>query len=189
VTDERQLIAAKRRLVGQSSGLLLLAFDLLRTPQRFTRSAYARDRRGRPVRVDDRSAARFCLAGAVLAAEHRRYGTAVPIATSPDIDADDLLRPVLPEAAPTRLQLALAIVAGSAKHELERLGRCFREVEPDSELDDRVPTVLHYPLLLGLDRRGGHRAARKALQSSLRVVGALYRDDGHLDQLIPDALV
>jgi hypothetical protein len=189
MTGEPPILAAKRRLVHQAGGLILEGTGLLRTPQRFTRGAYARDRRGRSVQVDDPAAVRFCLAGAVLAAEHRRHGTTVPIATSPEDDIDDLLRPVLPEAAPTRLQLALEIVAWSAKHELERLGRSYREIERGSAPADRMTTVLHYPLLLSLDRRGGHRAAYNALLSALGIVGPLFRDDEKVNRLIPDASV
>jgi hypothetical protein len=189
MTGERPLLAAKRLLAAESAGLLLLAAELLRTPQRFTRGAYARDGRGRYVQVDDPAAARFCLAGAVLCAEHRRYGTPIPIVTSTDNEVDDLLRPVLPEAAPARLQLALEILAWSAKAELVRLGRSYREIEADPEATERVATVLHYPLLLGLDRRAGYRLAYKALLSAVRVLATFVPDDAHLDLLVPDALV
>lgn len=61
----------------QALRLLLRTSELLATPDRWTRDAWARDREGDPVRVTARAAVAWCLTGAVLRAEAELFGTKV----------------------------------------------------------------------------------------------------------------
>lgn len=155
----------KRLLVQDALGLLTGAFMRLQKPQHWSGRAYALDGRGRPVRVDDPRAARFCLMGALLRAEHDQHGTAMPIQTSADPEVDDLLEPVLPPDAPARLILACDVLAAASFAELERLGVSFVE-RTDAEVAAAGTPALtrrQLPLLLGLHRRARHRTNLRAL--------------------------
>jgi hypothetical protein len=175
----------KRTVALQAVGLCVVGLTLIERPQRFSRKAYALDTRGRSVQVDDPQAARFCLAGALLRAEHERYGTEIARRTAESTEKDDLLEPVLPDDAPLRLRVALTVLAHAAQARLGDLGTRYELVEP-SEKTTR-PTELHLPLLLGLHPKGGHRACQAALRTTALSLAALTHDDDLLDRVISDS--
>jgi hypothetical protein len=156
--DEQQL--AWRAIV-----LLAGALDLLADPKRWTRKGYALDSRGRPVRVDDPRARRFCAIGAVLYSEHRLSGEPIPVATDPAPEVDDLTLPVAPNAAP-HVGLALDALGYGALAELRANGFTFRPGESPLSLR-------HLPMLLGLSRRTGRREAVNVIVRAIRMVAGL----------------
>jgi hypothetical protein len=178
-------LEAKRRVVWEATSLAYAAARLLDKPQRFVRRAYALDSRGRSVRVDDAHAVRFCLAGALLRAEHERHETEIPIRTSEVADEDDVLRPILPVDHAPRLRIALAALASVSRVELERLGITF--VAVSSEEDEPAPTELHLPLVLSLHRSGGYEGCRAVLETTALVLALLLRDDARVQKLVADS--
>lgn len=187
-----RLLTVKRRVAHEALQLVLAALAIVDVPQRFSRRAYALDSRGRNVRVDDQRAVRFCLAGSVLRAEHEQFGTEMPIATSEEVDRDDLFEPVLPPTAPLRMRVALQALALAARAELEELGMQFTVVAEDDEpkRDRRqLPSTLHAPLLLGLHPNGGHARCRAATSTAAVALGRLASDDEMLNQVLPDKAV
>ena len=153
-------------------GLMLLSstLPLLERPHSWTRKGYALDSRGRQVRVDDPSATRFCLVGAVLRTEHDRTGAPMPVATDPGPQTDDLQLPVAPDAQP-HLALALNMLAVGSLQELHRAGLSVRV-----SLDSRL-TPWHVPMLLGLTRRTGHAQATNALLRAIELMTRFCLDD------------
>ena len=146
--------------------LLSDALSLLETQASWTGKGYALDSRGRQVPVDDPSAVRFCLLGAVLRAEHERSGDPMPLATGVSRDPDDLRAPVAPDAPP-HLALALDMLGTATMNEL-RLGRLARRT-----LQGASPTLRHLPILLGLQRGAGHAQAADALVRAIGMVALL----------------
>jgi hypothetical protein len=61
----------------QALRLLVRTSELLAEPDRWTRDAWARDRKGKPVGVAAKAAVAWCLTGAVLRAEAELFGTKV----------------------------------------------------------------------------------------------------------------
>jgi hypothetical protein len=177
-------VAAKRQLIDEAAALLLAAIVLLDGPRRWSRRAYALDGRGRSVAVDDPRASRFCLAGALLRAEHLANATPMPIRTDPAPEVDDLLAPIVPPDAPTRLHLALNVLAVASGLELQKLGMRFRFLNLDA--DERVPTVLHRPLLLGLHPKARFVNCEQALEMALGIVAWIAKDDDRVDESIWD---
>lgn len=177
-------ITAKRQILDEASTLLLTASVILSGPQRFARRAFALNGRGRSVAVDDPSAARFCLAGALLRAEHDLHDAPMPLRTDEADDVDDLLRPVLPESAPLRLELAMHLLAPAAGWELQKLGLriCFVEADPE----EKITTDLHRPLLLGLHPKARFSHCENAIAMALGMAIWLSKDDERVDRVIRD---
>ena len=177
-------IKAKRQILDEASTLLLGASVILSSPQRFARRAFALNGRGRSVAVDDPSAARFCLAGALLRAEHDLHDTPMSLRTDEADDVDDLLRPVLPESAPPRLDLAMHLLAPAAGWELQKLGVRICVVEADPE--EKITTDLHRPLLLGLHPKAHFSHCKNAIAVALRMAIWLSEDEERIDRAIHD---
>jgi hypothetical protein len=182
-------LEAKRGVVLEAAELAVAALQMIDKPQRFARRAYALDSQGRSVRVDDPQAARFCLAGALLRAEHDAFKTEIPLRSAESEASDDLLEPLLPPGCPLRLEVAMRILAHAARSQLEALGMSFREIDSSSEEARRSPTWLHTPLLLSVHTRGGHRGCRRALVLTTFALGQIMRNDDILDRLLPDESV
>jgi hypothetical protein len=79
--------------------LLLRALGVVAKESAWTQGAWARDRKGTPVAIDDRRAVAWCLSSAVVLADAHLHGT--PIAAA---------RP-LPVRSPERLVTALSLLA------------------------------------------------------------------------------
>lgn len=177
--DEAAL-EARRRLMQDALDLATAASKLLDKPQRWARRAYALDSRGRSVAVDDPSAVRFCVVGALLRAEHDRWGTAAPNRTAAAAEIDDLDEPILPPEAPLRLRAALEVLCYCAVSELAKLGIVvLREAPSESAVAKPViASRLHVPLLFGLHPSVHFERCQRLLlrtQVSLRVL--LLDDD------------
>jgi hypothetical protein len=176
-------IKAKRQILDEASTLLLGASVILSGPQRYARRAFALNGRGRSVAVDDPKAARFCLAGALLRAEHSLHGTPMPVRTNEADDVDDLLRPVLPHSAPLRLDLAMHLLAPAAGSELQTLGMQICLVDGDPS---EMTTDLHRPLLLGLHPKAHFSHCENAIAVALGMAIWLGEDDERVDRAIRD---
>jgi hypothetical protein len=177
-------INAKRTLIAEADALLLASSLILDSPHRWARRAYALDARGTSVAVDAPHAARFCLSGALLRAEHDLHRTPMPLRTDDAPDVDDLLEPLLPEGAAPRLHLALQALALASGWELQKLGIRFRLFPADSQ--EQIPTLLHRPLLLGLHPRSRFRHCDHALATALSILHWIAKDDERVDQAIRD---
>lgn len=180
----------KRLIVRDALELLTGAFMRLQKSQHWTGRAYALDGRGRSVRVDDPRAARFCLLGALLRAEHDQHGTATPIQTSEDPEVEDMLEPVLPPGSPLRLLLACDVLGFAALTELEQLGITFVEQssEEAAESDTLALAPRQLPLLLGLHRRARHRINLGALYRAAAALAIALGDARRFDELAADWL-
>lgn len=181
----------KRLIVRDALELLTGAFMRLQRSQHWTGRAYALDGRGRSVRVDDPRAARFCLLGALLRAEHDQHGTAIPIRTSEDPEVDDLLEPVLPPGPSLRLLLACDVLGFAALTELEQLGITFVEQSPEeaAEADPLALTRRQLPLLLGLHQRARHRINLSALYRAAAALAISLGDEKRFDELTAEWVV
>lgn len=179
----KQRVDAKRQLVAESIVLLGDARGILSTPQRFARRAYALDGRGRSVAVDSPIAARFCLAGAVLRAEHAEHSVPMPLRTSDLAEEDDLLRPPLPAGASSRLQVAMSTLAMAAGFRLAEFGARFKVVDA-SATSELHPTTLHRPMLLGLHPRARFVDCLWALDGAVMILDWIASEDERLDRTI-----
>lgn len=177
-------IRAKRELAGAASALLLRACVLLDKPARLSRKAYALNARGVSVSVDDPSAARFCLAGALLRAEHLMHGTPMPTRTDPGPNVNDLFQPILPTDAPRRVSLALQLLAVSAGFSLRELGARIHYLNPED--DEIAPSALHRPLLLTSHPRARFRDCERALTTALGISAWISADESRLDASLLD---
>lgn len=167
-------LAAKRALVAEARALIEGVQELFASPARFARRAYALDSRGRSVAVDDRRAARFCLAGVLLRAEHDLHGTPIPMRTTETVDEDDIFLSPVPPEAPGRLVVALSALAMASGYLLQSHGVRFRYVEAEEKA--RFATTLHRPILLSLHPRAGfceRRGARMSLRAAAFTTWAL----------------
>ncbi|MBA3842072.1 MAG: hypothetical protein H0X39_05545 [Actinobacteria bacterium] len=183
------LLEKKRLLAFEALLLSWSAARLIRRSQRFTRKAYALDRHGRSVRVDDKGAVRFCLAGALLRAEHNQSGIEMAQCTVASVEVDDLLEPVSPAGSPLRLHLALQLLAVASQEQLGEFGVTYRGIDPSAEQAKRIPTYLHLPLILGLHPKGKHRVCLATLTRVAVSLAVLARNDELLDRVIPDHVV
>jgi hypothetical protein len=179
-------LGAKRELLTDAATLTEAAGHLLDGPQRWARRAYALDGRGRSVAVDDPRASRFCLAGALLRAEHTLRGVPCLLRTDESPDVDDLLEPILsPEASPA-LRVALEFLGLFAGFQLQRLGVRFAATDAGER---PLPAMLHRSLLLGLHPRARFAHCQAALVASETALRWIAADDGRIAIAISDEAI
>ena len=132
-------LSEKQVLVVDAASIVARAARRIGHPARWTKRYWALDGRGRVVRVDDPSAVRFCLVGALLRAEHELHGSEIIYSDSrrdgPAVD---------PSFGPTRL--AFGLLAHLARAQLEERGMRFShattgESEPIEGCE--APPVVH----------------------------------------------
>jgi hypothetical protein len=162
--------------------LLTNALVLLSSSRRWTRKGYALDGRGRQVAVDDARAVRFCTIGAVLRAEHELTGEAMPVATNPDPEVEDLELPVGLRTA-THVRLALDALGFGSFVELEKSGQA-PGLEQGPVSAEASVSLRHLPMLLGLNRRTGHQQALNSIAHAISLIAETSTDTARLERML-----
>lgn len=139
--------------------LLLHAHRLILAPEHWTKDAWARDRKGKPVYIDHKNAYSWCVSGAVLRAQSDLYGMTGLITTT-DQETDVTIAVLGPKRVAVALELLghFLVIANwyilEVKLSPKKTAPKQKASEPQptmlAAVVNEMPQVEHAHVLLGL---------------------------------------